>query len=118
MREEPHFVDDVIEVDLPYDLTAGRVARAVLAQWGANVEADVVVSELALNAVQHGLPPISLRAIRTPDVVHIEIADALTALGCPRADSIGLRIVEAYSTAWGVNLDARGRKSVWAEFPA
>ncbi len=78
----------------------------------------MVVSELATNAVQHGLPPISLRAVRTPDVVHIEVADARTAFGCLRAESIGLRIVEGYSTAWGVNLDAGSRNAVWAEFPA
>src|SRR5204863_7639547 len=66
---------DTFSIELPWDLCAAKVARFALVDWGANPESDVAVSELVLNAFQHGAPPITLTAIRTPDRVRIEICD-------------------------------------------
>jgi anti-sigma regulatory factor (Ser/Thr protein kinase) len=109
-------VADSVVLELPYDSSAPSIARHALAQWGANAEADVAISELVANAVQHGKPPIRLLAIRTWDFVHVEVHDERHDFGSPQADSVGLRLVEAFTTSWGVTPFTNDGKAVWAEF--
>ena len=59
--------DDVLRAELPADLTSARQARAAvrqaLAAWGMNDpsgDAELLASELAANAAEHGRGPISL----------------------------------------------------------
>ena len=107
-----------LEITLPFDVTAPRQARAALARWEVSAEADVVVSELVANAVVHGAAPVHLAALRTPDVVHVEVSDARPDVGPPTDSSAGLRIVEALSSDWGIALHENDGKTVWAEFVA
>jgi hypothetical protein len=109
-------VEDSVDLELPHDSSAPAIARRALARWGANADADVAVSELVTNAVQHGKPPIRLYALRTWDVIHIEVHDEGQSFGEPKIDSVGLRLVEAFTTAWGVAHIPNDGTIVWAEF--
>jgi anti-sigma regulatory factor (Ser/Thr protein kinase) len=111
-------VDSLFEVPLPFDASAPQTARSVLRAWGAGAEAAVVVTELVLNAVRHGDPPIALTAIRTQNSVHIEVSDDRPELGEPEFDSIGLRLVEGFASSWGIAPRIGGGKVVWAKVPA
>ncbi|HTL83711.1 MAG TPA: ATP-binding protein [Acidimicrobiia bacterium] len=116
MRDQ---VIDTFSIELPWDICAAKVARIALSDWGANPECDVAVSELVLNAFQHGAPPITLTAIRTPNRVRIEISDGRSDFGPRRKYGVaGLKIVDAFSTAWGTIELPTGGKVVWVEFPA
>jgi hypothetical protein len=106
------------DLPLPWSVAAAQSARDALSFWGANVEADVVVSELVYNALQHGAPPMRLMMLRTPDVFHVRVGDANPNFGAATPDSVGLRIVEGFSTTWGVTQMPGDGKVVWAEFPA
>jgi anti-sigma regulatory factor (Ser/Thr protein kinase) len=86
-----------------------------LSQVRPSPDADVVVSELVTNAAVHGAPPITMRAVRNYDRIHIEVRDAEPAFTEGDAQSRGLRIVEALSTNWGVRYYGRDGKAVWAE---
>jgi anti-sigma regulatory factor (Ser/Thr protein kinase) len=107
-----------ILMDLPWNASAPRCARKALRAWGANPEANVVVSELVTNALQHGEPPISLVTERTAEIFRIGVCDKRHDLGAVSRDSVGLRIVEALSRSWGVEQVKHNGKCVWAEFPA
>jgi anti-sigma regulatory factor (Ser/Thr protein kinase) len=109
---------EALTLELPADVSAPKMARRALALWGANAEADVVVSELVTNAVLHGSAPISLIAIRTAEWIHIEVRDERPDLGSPGPNSVGLRLVEAFSLDWGVTRLKGDGKIVWAEFAA
>jgi anti-sigma regulatory factor (Ser/Thr protein kinase) len=92
--------------------------------------AQLVTSELVTNAVLHsrsswpgGLVTVDLLAIGD-GLARIEVTDeGGTTLPQPRdADDDdchgrGLRLVEQMSQQWGVRLDARGWKTVWADVP-
>ncbi|WP_436764346.1 ATP-binding protein [Streptosporangium sp. V21-05] len=90
-------------------------------------DAELIVSELATNAVEHtrtGQPSGLFTATvkRHPDgTAHIEIADqgGPAAFGLPtpnREGGRGLYLVTALTSAWGVKGDAAGR-TVWVELP-
>jgi anti-sigma regulatory factor (Ser/Thr protein kinase) len=118
MVEQGDGIEERLVIALPPDRTAPRLARQALAHWGANVETDVAVSELVTNAIEHGEPPITLTAVRTPEIIHVEVSDARHDMGAPRQRSAGLRIVEAFSTAWGVVYRPNDGKVLWVEFVA
>ncbi|MCX4847336.1 ATP-binding protein [Streptomyces sp. NBC_00893] len=94
--------------------------------YGSGLSDDiaVIVSELAANAVLHGLVPgrdFELRLIALADTLRIEVSDALGERGPevrhsrPGAESgFGLHLVGALATAWGVK-DRGVGKTVWAE---
>ncbi|QLJ05549.1 ATP-binding protein [Streptomyces sp. NEAU-sy36] len=113
---------------------ARRLTAASLASWGypyesgPNETAQLLVSELATNAVAHGRVPgrdFELRLTLLPgaDALRIEVSDArgerrLQMLrGAPQDEhGRGLILVEALSREWGVTERVVG-KTVWAEIP-
>ena len=114
---------------LPSDPSAVPAARrfvsqAVIHRGGHGPMLDktqLLVTELTTNAVLHAHSPIRLSVIPEPDHVRVEVRDDdPRPLGppnrpAPEAESgRGLWLVDALSTAWGVNANARG-KTVWFE---
>ncbi|MFD8015547.1 ATP-binding protein [Streptomyces sp. NPDC058955] len=109
-----------------------RLARLLAAHqlrdWGVTGEAaeaaELVVAELANNAVQHGRVPgrdFELRMERTGDHVTIELSDARAErrpLPCRNPDEggYGLLLVATLTTTWGVKPRTVG-KTVWATVP-
>jgi anti-sigma regulatory factor (Ser/Thr protein kinase) len=105
-----------VQVDLPPDRSAARVARDALAALTANEEARLVVGELVTNAVMHGSPPISLSAMPDPRGLRVAVRDGRPDLGPAARDSRGFRLVEAFALEWGIDSHSDG-KVVWAVLP-
>lgn len=109
---------------------ARRLAAHQLDKWGVpygselSDEVMVIVSELAANAVLHGLVPgrdFELRLIALAGMLRIEVSDARGERRPdvrpfrPGAESgFGLHLVAALATSWGVKDRVVG-KTVWAE---
>ena len=99
-----------------------REARASLARLGLGEElvhqAQLVVSELATDAVIHSGAPFLLRVRHDPRCLRIEVEDASGTLpwemGPGTMSGQGLRIVEALASHWGAERRGEG-KVVWAE---
>jgi anti-sigma regulatory factor (Ser/Thr protein kinase) len=85
-------------------------------------EAQLVVSELATNAVIHAGTPFGVTISRYDGVVEIAVRDGVSfALTVSSAEDHhqngrGLRLVEMCSNSWGVTAPSTGGKSVWAKF--
>jgi anti-sigma regulatory factor (Ser/Thr protein kinase) len=123
----------VLEASAPIAMAARGVSdarrRAVRwAQgWRAPVDADVLsllVSELATNAVIHGAPPASMRAVWDRGVLRVEVTDAgvgsvpTPVAAAPEEPSgRGIALVEALSDGWGVDLRTDATV-VWFEIRA
>ncbi|MFG3347022.1 ATP-binding protein [Streptomyces sp. NPDC048018] len=109
-----------------------RLARLLAVQqmrdWGLTDTdaAELVVAELANNAVTHGRVPgrdFEVRLVLGEGCVRVEVSDARTERGprppavpvpgCPAEGGYGLPLVAALSTAWGVQ-DRSVGKTVWA----
>jgi serine phosphatase RsbU (regulator of sigma subunit)/anti-sigma regulatory factor (Ser/Thr protein kinase) len=112
--------------DQPDAVRAGRlfvVERILSAGIDAEVADDAAVAsaELLANAVQHGLPPVSICAVLLGDGVRIEVQDTSPRLPMRLAPSTmnmtgrGLALVEALSSKWGVERLPDGSKTVWCE---
>jgi anti-sigma regulatory factor (Ser/Thr protein kinase) len=116
-------------VELPATLrsasTARAVIRAVLPGWGLAPivpDAELVVSELVSNAVEHAPGPdtYELEVLQRADGVRISLADGssikpvVAALAHDRPRGRGMRIVEALTDEWGSD-DHHGGKRVWVE---
>ncbi|AXK37214.1 ATP-binding protein [Streptomyces armeniacus] len=118
----------------PRSVAQARTAlRAQLTAWDVGPDdvttAELVLSELVANAVQHaGDPPgrqVKVTLTCTDDgLLRIEVCDACTALPrphgiAPGADAEsgrGLLLVAALAEGWGVTPRAYGiGKTVWAE---
>lgn len=100
--------------------------RFVLGNLG-NTPADqrdaisVMVSELAMNAVQHARTPFEVSVELTADTLRVTVTDS--AAGRPTAQPMpppssdrgrGLQIVQSLADEWGVALPGDGAgKSVW-----
>lgn len=113
-----------------------RLARLLAVQqlheWGVTGStaeaAELVVAELASNAVLHGRVPgrdFEVRMERADDHVRIELADARGERRPLRSENpgenpeeggYGLLLVAALATAWGVR-DRTVGKTVWATVP-
>ncbi|HEX3908368.1 MAG TPA: SpoIIE family protein phosphatase [Mycobacteriales bacterium] len=102
---------------------ARRLVRDCLA--GTEVEelatdVEIVVSELATNAVLHGRPPAWLRLTAGDGAVLVEtfdgnpVAPVMAMLSEDAMTGRGLALVTAMSTRWGVEPTAEGKR-VWAE---
>jgi hypothetical protein len=107
---------------------AGRTARRAIAalfvdvvpaDW--HVDARLVVSELVANALTEcGECQLSMWFEVDANSLRVEVSDLSANLPVPqphdstRVGGHGLRIVEALSTRWGVDVHAIG-KSVWFE---
>ncbi|MDQ8701913.1 ATP-binding protein [Streptomyces sp. LHD-70] len=107
---------------------AREFARRALKDWEVTARADDIalcVSELATNALLHGVPPgrgYLLRIDRRPDrTVRIEVHDSgdgevRTPGAEPDAEGgRGLQLVAALADRWGVGERVPG-KVVWCEF--
>ncbi len=104
-------------MDLPWKADALRLALNALREWGANVEAELVVRELVTNALDHGAPPFSLIAERRGKWLWIGVCDECGDWGHDACDSVGMSLVEAFSTSWGVTSVKDHGKCVWADVP-
>lgn len=106
---------------------AREFVRSALADWGfGEVRADdvlVCVSELATNALVHGVPPGRgyrlMLWLRDEGQVRVEVhdsGDGVPGVREPDGESgRGLVIVEALADRWGVGERVPG-KVVWCEF--
>jgi serine/threonine-protein kinase RsbW len=72
--------------DLPRDLTAGAAARRHVADFLSAADSDdlrdaceLVASELAVNAVRHGLPPATMTLRRDGNGVLVEVTNRVGA---------------------------------------
>ena len=102
---------------------ARRFVRQTLTSWGEThllADGELIVSELATNAVIHGLSPFRTSVERTAHAVRIGVEDA--GHGLPRRRTAtpdapggrGVAIVESLAHRWGCDqLD--GGKVFWAE---
>jgi anti-sigma regulatory factor (Ser/Thr protein kinase) len=100
---------------------ARRFATGFLGEAHPLAEAvEVVVSEMAANAVKHAASGFRLTVDLQPMVVRVEVADAGGGWPCPAPmdptarGGRGLQIVDALSDGWGVERRPAG-KVVWAE---
>jgi anti-sigma regulatory factor (Ser/Thr protein kinase) len=83
-------------------------------------DAVLVISELATNALRHGLGDIVARvSLRDSGAVHLAVTDAgrelpeLQPLDPARLGGVGLQIVDQLSERWGI-APFPGGKTVWA----
>jgi anti-sigma regulatory factor (Ser/Thr protein kinase) len=86
-------------------------------------DAQLVVSELATNAVMHTGTPFTVTVERRDHTVTLQVSDQspdLPHMAVRSADlqtsGLGLHVVHDISDAWGVTSDPSGGKSVWASF--
>lgn len=95
-----------------------RVERAECDEVAA--DAQLVIAELATNALLHAGPPVTVRLVVDDDVCRLEVRDRsrvapVPALSGPAAMSgRGLAMVDSLASRWGVHPTADG-KVVWAE---
>ena len=84
---------------------------------------QLVVSELATNAVLHARSPYDVRVITGLDALRIEVADESPQLpslrngGSRSVSGRGLAIVDRLVRQWGVVPEAPGKR-IWVEFGA
>jgi len=100
-----HFTSEAVQ-----SLGAGRVAA----------DAELLVSELAANAVIHAGTPMRVSVLCHHHRVRVEVRDdnpALPRLLAPEPFAMsgrGVMLVDSLATAWGINGSHRG-KTVWFE---
>lgn len=128
-------------IELPFqrDQFYGRARRSVpaarrftdwsltywgLAAWERSKDVSLCVSELATNALVHGVPPgrgFLLRLRYDGAVVRVEVHDSGTGVpeiaDTPDEGGRGLLLVSTLADKWGVGERAPG-KLVWCEFVA
>lgn len=110
---------------------AVRVARALVereavARGAVGIVDDValIAAEMIANALQHGTPPIVIAVGGDADAIRVEVRDANPLPPVrPAASTVnmtgrGLTLIAALATAWGVEPDEGGGKTVWAEVAA
>ncbi|WP_237404782.1 ATP-binding protein [Actinacidiphila reveromycinica] len=104
--------------------TARRLVRIALCAWGLEPladDAEIVVTELVSNAVEHaGGQPVRVTVVRPgPGTVRIGVVDRSRVLPVPRVSvpddehGRGLAVVDVLAQCWGVTQLPSG-KSVWA----
>lgn len=125
--ELPHQLDHFLprhrrSVSAARRLTARALPFWGLADWPRGDDVSLCVSELATNALLHGVPPgrgFLLRIRRDHDVLRVEVHDS--GGGTPQVSEDadeggrGLLLVAALSDKWGVEEREPG-KVVWCEF--
>lgn len=102
---------------------ARRFAASVLASWRCDAlveSAQLLISELVVNAVLHAESAVTVRLSLRPGTLRVEVADTSSAPPQPRevdaaaVTGRGLLIVDAVASSWGVEPTDDG-KSVWFE---
>jgi anti-sigma regulatory factor (Ser/Thr protein kinase) len=92
-------------------------------ELGADAQAEraeLLVSELATNAVQHANTPMRVSVCRHGGRIRVEVRDDAPTRPQPRApnllalDGRGVALVDALAAEWGVSDNDAG-KSVWFE---
>lgn len=115
-----------LEVELPTAATAAHAARCALRGWCGDrvdedllIDAELLVSELATNALVHGEGQITMHAQLDDDRLRVEIIDEGSGfereLRCTHFSQIGgwgLGIVDDVASRWGVH---EGTTHVWFE---
>lgn len=116
----------MISTSLAMDDTAPRRSRELLLIHGCSAhnaavfdEAELLVSELATNAVRHGCPPITL-CIECNDPDGLEVCVSDGAIQSPTVREFtneaesgrGMALVDILSDDWGVDICGAG-KDVW-----
>jgi anti-sigma regulatory factor (Ser/Thr protein kinase) len=119
----PHEVSRRFE-PTPYAVPAARrFVRETLHGWGRPSlfdVSDLIISELAGNAVRHSSRRFLVRVTRRGAATRIAVSDQSSVLPTVRAadpdatNGRGLHIIAAVSMRWGTELH-RGAKTVWAE---
>ena len=92
--------------------------RKALAESPLIDDVVLVASELATNVVRHAQTEFTVNLV-IEDIVRLEVSDGASIIPAVEelSDSYrGLRLVEAASEHWGVELTDAGKK-VWVEFP-
>ena len=119
-----------VSARFPHDRDAPRAARRfvldALRGWGHGgavlADAELLVSELATNAVLHARSPFVVGLRGGQSEIQISVHDASRAAPRRRepapwaASGRGLNIVAALAAGWGVELTPAG-KTVWARLP-
>jgi anti-sigma regulatory factor (Ser/Thr protein kinase) len=115
----------VVELEIPARPSevarVRRAIRAALVRYGLDRDhadvAQLLGSELVMNAVLHGGEPIVVRVSVERDSTVIEVSDGSTALpvlGAGTERRRGLHVVDAMSTDWGTVVSEQGGgKTVW-----
>jgi len=119
-----------VEVALPADLSAARRARAFVRESlcprhhpGVTEPALLLVTELAVNAVAHGAPPVTAGLDCRGGTVRLMVSDGSRTRPThvhARLDSEsgrGVALVDLLSSDWGVQVTGAG-KTVWCDLPA
>ncbi|MGW8379006.1 SpoIIE family protein phosphatase [Streptomyces sp. ODS28] len=118
--------EEVAEWDLPSDPTAVPQIRAAcrdrLETWGLDhltFTTELILSELATNAIRYGAEPIRVRMIRDNHLT-VEVADGSSTSPHLRRAAVteeggrGLFLIAQYAQRWGTRYTPRG-KAIWAE---
>lgn len=119
-------LEDDERADLLASMTSstGRLRR--LLGWDlASVldDALLVASELATNAVTHAESGCRIRISLTDATLRIDVIDTGAGTPEPQPESFtsehgrGLRLIDAVTTAWGLEVIPGQGKLVWAELP-
>ena len=115
-------------LELPQDLASVRAARRfvrrVLGEWGLQPlmdDAQLVVSELAANAITHAGSDYRVRLASSDRSLRIEVRDGGRGTPEPQPKSMtsehgrGLLMVASIAASWGIERTDGRRKLVWAE---
>jgi anti-sigma regulatory factor (Ser/Thr protein kinase) len=115
------------QIVLPTTTRAPATARAFLRGAGCSThharvldEAELLVSELATNAVLHGTPPISVRVeCDGSRGLRVSVTDGSEEAPLPReagpedGSGRGMLLVDVISDHWGVHASPGQGKAVW-----
>lgn len=106
---------------------ARQVVRDAAASWGLSEDltddAQLVVTELVSNGIDHGEGLITLTVSRKAGGMLVEVHDEspkqpqVRPVDTSSARGRGMQLVQALSVRWGTTPDVRG-KVVWAELKA
>jgi anti-sigma regulatory factor (Ser/Thr protein kinase) len=120
--------DDTEQLSLPAEAGSVPVARHFLtelvARWhlGSAPDAELALSELVTNAIEHGAGPVEVRFVRQDRALQIDVTSSATG-SLPRVleppdtavSGRGLMVVDALAADWG-HRNGQGHVTVWARF--
>jgi hypothetical protein len=122
--------NDQVETQFPSLVTTPSSVRAFLRDalqtWrldGLGDVTELLADELVANVVVHVGQPMTVRAIRTPTRIRVEVDDSspeppvLQHPGPETPRGRGIMLLDALSTEWGMDLRDTG-KTVWFELDA